>query len=313
MPACRRFRRLGFTLIELLVVIAIIAILIALLLPAVQQAREAARRAQCKNNLHQIGVALHNYLETYSRLPPGVVRRYQPGVDSWSTSQLTWMARILAHMEQGPLYRRVNWSRESGNGGSNAALRNLKIAAYRCPSDPGVKPHNSYEPTNYVACIGNSQSGDSKIGIMGINSSTRPRDVTDGLSNTMMVSECRVGFPFVKRYADDSGGYAACLVGAAPPITRNISNEGRGFSWFFGQRNQAWTYSTRWPPNFKATENHECELWTSTGIFGARSAHIGGVHILLGDGASRFVNESINLGIWRKLGTKAGGETIGNY
>jgi prepilin-type N-terminal cleavage/methylation domain-containing protein len=316
MPKIRKaHRKKAFTLIELLVVIAIIAILIALLLPAVQQAREAARRSTCKNNLKQIGLALHNYHEKAGTFPPGSIRRYASGVDSWSTSQITWMVRILPEMERSNLSKRVDWRREVGNGGANTSLRNEPIPGYRCPSDPGRKPHNSYEPTNYVACIGNSDSGDSEAGVFYINSKTRIGDIKDGTANTMVVSECMVGFPFVKRYAGDTGGYNSCLNGIAPTVNSNIGNEGRGFSWFFGQRNQAWTYSTRFRPNDKGgiSQNHECERWTSTGTFAARSQHTGGVHALLGDGSVRFISENINLGIWRALGTKDKGEVIGEF
>ena len=306
-------RRRGFTLIELLVVIAIIAILIALLLPAVQQAREAARRTACKNNLKQIGLALHNYHDKFRAFPPGSIRRYASGVNSWNTSQITWMARILPEIEQAEIYNRVDWRRETGNGGANTPLRNMTIPSYRCPTDPGQKPSGSYEPTSYVACIGNSQSGDSRQGVFYINSGTTFRDITDGTSNTMMVSECLAGFPFVKRYASDSAGYQRCLVGAAPSVSSNVATDARGYSWFFGMRNQAWTYSTRFPPNDKATLNHECELWTSTGIFAARSRHTGGVQVLLSDGAVRFTSENINLGLWRALGTKGDGEVIGEF
>ncbi len=303
----------GFTLIELLVVIAIIAILIALLLPAVQQAREAARRSACKNNLKQLGLALHNYHDMYNGFPPGAIRRYQTGVNSWSTSQLTWMARILPLTDQASLYNRVDWLREPGAGGANASVRNVAIPIYRCPSDPGTKPNPNYEPTNYVVCIGNSQSGDSKEGVFSINSHTRIADVKDGTSNTMCAAECLVGRPWVKRYSTDTAGYNLCLVGADPNINGNVATDGRAFSWMYGMRNLAWTYSTRLRPNDPATENHECELWTSTGIFAARSQHEGGVHVLLTDGAVRFVTENIDLNLWRALGTKNGQETIGDF
>ena len=306
-------RRRGFTLIELLVVIAIIAILIALLLPAVQQAREAARRSSCKNNLKQLGLALHNYHDQFLTLPPGAIRDHGYSRGSWTTSQITWLGRILPFMDQAPLFQRVDWERYPGSGGSNSALRNIPISTYRCASDPGIRPSNSYAPTNYVACIGQDEQPNSTRAMFAINSHTRFADITDGSSNTMAASECLIGRPFIKRYAGDTGGYAACKVGGAPSISRNIGNEGRGYSWFYGMRNQAWTYSTILTPNDKPTKNQECEKWTSTGVFAARSVHVGGVQVLFGDGRVRFMNDSIDLRTWRGLGSRDKGETFGEF
>jgi len=145
------------------------------------------------------------------------------------------------------------------------------------------------------------------------NKGSRFADVTDGMSNTMAASECLAGEPFVKRYGSDSAGYANCKVGAAPPITSNVGNEGRGYSWFYGMRNQAWNYSTILTPNDKPTKDQECEKWTSTGVFAARSLHVGGVQVLFGDGRVRFMNENIDLRIWRGVGSRNKGETFGEF
>jgi len=121
-------RKRGFTLIELLVVIAIIAILIALLLPAVQQAREAARRSQCKNNLKQIGLALHNYHDNFRMFPPGDVRRLYGGVSSWTTSMIGWIPRILPFLDQAVIYNQINWELETGVSATpNSELRKEKL------------------------------------------------------------------------------------------------------------------------------------------------------------------------------------------
>ena len=311
MPINRR-KKSGFTLIELLVVIAIIAILVALLLPAVQQAREAARRASCKNNLKQIGLALHNYHEQFKALPPGSIRDFGYAPGSWRTSQITWLARILPFLDQGPVFKKVDWKRYPGTGGANTSIRRLSIVGYRCPSSPDVLSSYSYAPTNYVACIGQDDQPNTTNAIFAINKATRFRDITDGQSNTMAASECLAGEPFVKRFGSDTAGYQACQIGTAPPITSNVGNEGRGYSWFYGMRNQAWTYSTILAPNDKATEKPECERWTSTGVFAARSKH-GGVHVLLGDGAVRFINDFIDMRTWRGLGSRNGAETLGQF
>src|SRR5260221_10831944 len=147
----RSRRNSGFTLIELLVVIAIIAILIALLLPAVQQAREAARRTQCRNNLKQIGLALHNYHDTFTKFPPAMVRRtWGSGVPTQTHSNgAAWSLRIAPYLDQAPLYNIFNfnaepaWADTSINAQLGAPYTNYAVVAgstvppYLCPSDPG--------------------------------------------------------------------------------------------------------------------------------------------------------------------------------
>ena len=307
----RRFRH-GFTLVELLVVIAIIGILIALLLPAVQAAREAARRAQCTNHLKQLGLAMHNYESTFKRFPPGSLRRFAPDVDSWSTSMLSWIARILPYIEQEAIADQIDWEREAGNGGANAALRDEELPTVRCPSDYDITPTPGYAPTNYVVCIGDAEVSSSSTGVMGVNSFTRIADISDGTSKTMVASECMINEPWVYRYQGDTGGYEACKAGTAPDIegNKNIGSQARGFSWFFAQRNCAWTYSTRFLPNDPLSKNHECENWTTTGVFAARSRHPGGVNVAMADGSTHFIPENIDWDIWIALGSHQGKETV---
>ena len=319
---CAR-RRTGFTLIELLVVIAIIAVLIALLLPAVQQAREAARRSQCKNNLKQIGLGLHNYLEQGQRFPPGSLRDYinfPAGTGSWNTSMLSWQARILPFMDKSSISNKIDWRIYPGTGGANANLLSVNVPLYRCPSDSLAPALAGNAPTNYVTCLGNSDDGLSTQNVMYINSSVRIAAVRDGTANTMVVSECKVNSPWVYRYEANVGGYTNCQAGTAAPVTNNWSTSGgsggtpgRGYSWFLAISNQSWTYTTAFRPNDRAQSNHECEQWSYPGYFAARSHHTGGVHTLMVDGATRFINSNINLTTWRGLGTKNGKETLGEF
>jgi len=213
-----RFRR-GFTLIELLVVIAIIAILIALLLPAVQQAREAARRTQCKNNLKQIGVALHNYHDTHSIFPQGKVVdrsvRY-PGCPGWvNGSGFSWRVAILPMMEQTALYDLSQTGTTVGiytcgqwaaGAANRLVLLRAALPAYLCPSDASRRV-GSEQPTNYPGISGNHPRTKgwndlgSREGIMNFRGA-RMRDIADGTSNSGMVGEVHRGVLF-NRY---SGG-----------------------------------------------------------------------------------------------------------
>jgi prepilin-type N-terminal cleavage/methylation domain-containing protein len=308
-----RKRRSGFTLIELLVVIAIIAILVALLLPAVQQAREAARRSQCKSNLKQIGIALHNYADTYSRFPPGHVRRtYGAGVQSWTTSGISWQARILGHMDQAPLFEQIDWDREPGNGGTaNTAVRGTDVAAFLCPSDPGSgkRPSATYAPTNYQACIGSSASMNSSQGLFALNSTRNFNDVEDGTSNTLAVAEGVIGGTYHAVSSSPSGSPPVC------PGTGTVARD-RGFSWFYGMDMKAWAFSTAVQPNPDDVVNGvatKCRRFTGTAIFAAESKHVGGVHALLADGAVRFIGDNIDSQTWQYLGEMADTELLGDF
>jgi len=310
MKALLSNRRRGFTLIELLVVIAIIAILIALLLPAVQQAREAARRSTCKNNLKQIGLALHNYHDTFGTFPPATIRR-QGATTEWETSMISWQARILASMDQAPLYNQIDWSIEPGRTGTNATAMNNELPAYRCPSDPGNRGttgQSGYGPTNYVTCTadsggyaaGGSTYQNNGRSVMFLNSKTQIRDIEDGTSNTMMVSECEVGSAFANVNATSG---TVC--------TGSATTKTRGYSWFYAQSMPAWSYTTLVGPN---TDLLECAQSTGgSALLGARSKHVGGVHTLFCDGRVQFISENINLGTWQDLGHKSDGNIIGEY
>ncbi|WP_417385488.1 DUF1559 domain-containing protein [Gimesia sp.] len=304
-------RKRGFTLIELLVVIAIIAILIALLLPAVQQAREAARRSTCKNNLKQIGLALHNYHDNFNMFPPGDVRRtYGSGVQSWTTSQLGWIPRILPFLDQSVIYNQINWEMEHGvSAAPNSNLRREKIPAIRCPSDSSRQPDANYGPTNYLACRGNNTSTTANRGtsMFWNNSDTRIRDVEDGTTNTMMVSETFASAEFCTE--QPSGGVC--------PATCTSYNSGltggqQGYSWMYASLYEAAYYGTAYTPNHKQPD---CGASSSSQAahLAARSKHTGGAHALLGDGSVRFASDNIDSQIWINLGNPSDGNVLGEW
>jgi len=186
----RRANERGFTLIELLVVIAIIGVLIALLLPAVQQAREAARRAECRNHLKQMGLALHNYHDQHRGFPPGVVADNDNLQDGWHSA----FAMLLPQLEQSTAYRQFDFERPWRDP-VNVAAAGASIATLLCPSSPGGQPDNSgpiRSLTDYAFCKGDRAwlcLANQPRGMFDVNSHIRTASVTDGLSNTFAAGE----------------------------------------------------------------------------------------------------------------------------
>ncbi|HUG66926.1 MAG TPA: DUF1559 domain-containing protein [Pirellulaceae bacterium] len=231
----------GFTLVELLVVIAIIGILVALLLPAVQAAREAARRMQCGNNVKQLGLALHNYHDVYKKFPPIRHRdaNHPSGDVTWNTTNISWLGRILPQIEQTPLADRVNYSLTNWWARANRPNPNWDatgevIAAYRCPSDGGNggapfvspvtgtryigrTPNNQFGHTNYVACVGYDRSirtSNSRGMFQEARRNWNNRqtgqflgfaDCLDGTSNTFALGEVIIAFPHRSVNSSKSG------------------------------------------------------------------------------------------------------------
>jgi prepilin-type N-terminal cleavage/methylation domain-containing protein len=330
-------RRPGFTLIELLVVVAIIAILIALLLPAVQQAREAARRIQCRNNLKQIGLALHNYLDVNGRFPLSFVSDIATGTNSgggeWSVQ-----ARILPYLERGNLYQNIDLSLSYGDA-SHRDIRIQRIASYQCPSDPNDEMRLSngvpvHYPLSYAFNAGtwnvwhNSRRQPGN-GAFAPNHAFAPRDFTDGLSNTLHFSEVKT----FTAYNRDGGMGTATVPQNASEVEALIAAGGSTKSssghteWVDGRVHQT-GFTVTLPPNARVhiaggkredegdytscREDKPCTGATYAAVT-SRSWHTGVVHSLLADGSTRAISENLDLGIWRNLGQRNDGNVLGEF
>ncbi len=292
--------RRGFTLIELLVVIAIIAILVALLLPAVQQAREAARRSSCKNNLKQIGLALHNYHDTHSVFPPGSIH---------GRTQLSWHVFILPFIEQSALYDTFNFESASGIGDTSTTATQTKLNTYMCPSgtvllQSGTNDHTTHYygnggPKNFdgqtptFTCSGQSSSnecltatltahgGYAQQGLFSRNSRIKFRDITDGTSNTIAVMEIsftRTGSgtaaTHYRRWTRGSNGTAgASFKNVLHPINSTTYNNSNNFN------------------DVSMGSNHK-----------------GGCQVVMADGAVKFVSENVDMNSLRATASRDGGE-----
>ena len=317
-PASQEKRR-GFTLIELLVVIAVIAILIALLLPAVQQAREAARRSQCKNNLKQIGLALHNYHESRGALPPGT-RLWQgstySGPGSWF-DDFSWTSMIGPELDQQAWFKSFNF-KVSYSDPANDAARRFMVPVYGCPSD-GQKQNEwgstywSRLRTNYAANFGNTNLGQlAKSGVIFQDSPFKPKrssrfaDIKDGLSTTLLVSE-------IITISDSSGAWGG------PISDTGDSVGGMGFTAWYPPNTRNFDEVARLcPPANSLNGIPGCTVIGPAGnehlqVLSSRSLHKGGVHSAMCDGATRFINNAIDLQIWRALATSRGKETVTDF
>lgn len=312
-------QRAAFTLIELLVVIAIIAVLIALLLPAVQQAREAARRSQCKNNLKQMGLALHNYHDVHRTFPPGWVD-LRTSSSSTYKNLWGWGTFILPYLDQAPLYQQVNfdvgWNNVMDTSSPNAMghITTKPLSVYLCPSDPspnvsivysgGSPPANGYNAkSNYVACIGGQGLTDrtdrasQQLGVSSGNSSTRMRDISDGMSNVIYIGEREaVSLQVASNGEKYQGALWVGTQNAAGKI-RVRTNHGRTPA-----INDLSVNSVGSAPN-----------GSNIGSLVASSMHVGGAHILLCDGSVHFVSQNIDVGTFSYLGNFADGNVVGEW
>ncbi|MEZ6128473.1 MAG: DUF1559 domain-containing protein [Planctomycetaceae bacterium] len=330
--SCKKRSR-AFTLIELLVVIAIIAILVALLLPAVQQAREAARRISCRNNLKQIGLAVHNYHDVFNCFPPLGCYPSAP-VGQWKT--FSAQARLLPYLEQSNLQNLVDWSIPYDIQGNVTGER---IPTFLCPDEINDRkfPDGSIfvYPVNYAMNLGSwfvfdRTSGRYGDGAFGTNCRLGLRDITDGTSNTLGASEVAAAQDYFRNSGQPAG------LNAPPPTTAaQIVAMGGDFEpmsghteWAEGEAHHT-GFTTVFGPNAKVpytsggtttnVDYSSCrESWAgcSSPTYAAvtsRSYHPGIVQCMLTDGSARAISDNIDINVWRSLGTRSGSEVIGEF
>lgn len=314
-------KRPGFTLVELLVVIAIIGVLIALLLPAVQQAREAARRMTCSNHEKQLGLALHNYHDTHLVFPPGV---FAAGLNSGMSTfprNMSWMPVILPFLEQAPLHDQLSaYMKTRASSDFPTTLMDTPIDTLSCPSDPNRgqtgevhNPSNQDPPPdyddgfhgNYLLCHGTEEitttTDNAASGMFYYLSKTNFSSLTDGTSNTVMAAEILL-------------------------VPSNVSGKRDWRGRYYRAEHLSSIFSTLLPPNTTASDKCRtcegsptspsyapCTQSTDTQVIYARSQHPGGVMTLMGDASVQFVPETIDTITWNRLGTRSGGEVTGDF
>ncbi|MEW4564805.1 DUF1559 domain-containing protein [Bremerella sp. JC770] len=298
--------RAGFTLVELLVVIAIIGVLIALLLPAVQQAREAARRMSCSNNLKQLGLALHNYHDTHGKFPPGVFQGTSP---SPSGKRTPFCIHLYPFIEQGPAYdlydHSVNWHE---GGATQKQVRTTPVPGWQCPSDrDAVIPDTSAYWGDAGASIkgnyglnwgSNTFSDQGEPSPFNLHFGAQFRDITDGTTNTLAMMEMLKPASTAKEFR----------------------------AWIWNDEPNAYMLMTRVNPNSSVSDQNSeycvdepgrlpCVVVSDDGDSSvtSRSMHPGGVQVLLCDGSVRFVSETISLPTWQALSSMGGGEVLEQF
>jgi prepilin-type N-terminal cleavage/methylation domain-containing protein/prepilin-type processing-associated H-X9-DG protein len=341
------FQRRAFTLLELLVVVAIIAILAALLLPAVQQAREAARRVQCRNHLKQIGLAIHNYHDAHSTMPPGRMRSLVDGAGRCYSAY----AHLLPMLDASPLYNRIDFNADPDDPAKNGIALGQTIPFFLCPSDSyrilqsnvagGVivdsAVHNYPLSTGTTYPLSPRNPGGVQVtGVFYENSRTRFADLTDGASNTVCVSETvkaeggpntwdgvskTNGFVLTRGNDNSTNGpeltdYATQCHGAGLQLQQT-----RGSRWLYGAPGHS-MYNHMRPPNDADVDcrgglPHSIRTnywWDRLSLnVAARSRHAGGVHALFSDGRVQFVGENIDKGSWSAFGSRNQGEVVGEF
>ncbi|QDS96526.1 Type II secretion system protein G precursor [Roseimaritima multifibrata] len=337
--------RRGFTLVELLVVIAIIGVLVGLLLPAVQAAREAARRMQCSNNLKQIGLALHNYESTH---------KVFPGPEySTSTASMVFgfsvQAQVLPFIENANLEALIDYREPLYLGALNyqqfnavhAVAARTVVPAFLCPSDPqnpiNVSGTDTFAGLNYVVCAGSGtgKNYDSRAqtdGMFWRGSHTGFRDMTDGSSNTLLLAEALIGggasyptpppapampyFRYIATYAGGPGSMYGSGMGfnGAPGDNPVLEVAVAGAASWSGARCNAWIHGKDIDTGFNAYASPNAPTAdvakNSLGFFAARSLHPAGVNVACGDGSVHFISDSVDMKTWRGMSTRSGREVV---
>jgi prepilin-type N-terminal cleavage/methylation domain-containing protein len=331
LPRSKPCRVSGFTLIELLVVIAIIAILIALLLPAVQQAREAARRTQCKNHLKQIGLALHNYESTHNTFPPGFVSIptsiWSGGAnDGIQETGPGWgfFTHVLPFIDQAPLYNTINFNVPITDP-IHATQRRTIIASYRCPSDTWDRPVSIFSngttmptpvPTtvlvndlasiSYVGCVGGGNPAAAPAysamyeqqpfnGMFHRNSRVRMSDITDGSSNTFGIGE--------RASMHTPNGWAGAI-----PLGMMVFSPQEA-----ARRGQTVGATTRPAITMVAVHVRSTGPSRDSSPGGFMAPHDGMSHILMMDGSTRAIGVNVDINIFRALAARNDGVTVGEF
>ena len=328
-----RTRPRGFTLIELLVVVAIIGVLVGLLLPAVQSAREAARRLQCANNLKQVGIALHAYHAAAGSFPVGFLYPSTPAPPWTSPLQYRWsaLAQMLPHLEQAQLAHALNFDLPLASRPAtasplwpaypaNTTAMATKVALFLCPSDGAAPPMPDSGPTNYAFCTGDGLPGGDATDANGpfiLGPSISIAAITDGTASTVFAAEQLLGV---------AGPYSQTTLSPIPSrpdrafarvSTGPLTDPGcaaAGAGWLFNKGAGWWDgnylntlYNHHAPPN---SAIHDCITYHNPGWKSARSLHPGGVNALFGDGHVGFVKNGVASGVWRGVSTRGGGELI---
>jgi prepilin-type N-terminal cleavage/methylation domain-containing protein/prepilin-type processing-associated H-X9-DG protein len=321
------FLRRAFTLVELLVVIAIIGILVALLLPAIQAARAAALRSSCLNNLRQMQLALINYTDSNKHFPGvGVVPPAAGQESQWAFSV---QAKILPFMEDTALQKLIDFKQPltTGSGGSQVyasyqalAVKTL-VPMFNCPADTQERvqatANGECAGLNYMINMGTGTPEYAFTkrldGMFWYNSNVKFRQISDGTSKTLLISECIVGNNVTTNgsTAEDPLRQHASFGGSSPPITEPIC---AGATRWMGSRAIAWVWGREFNTGFNtyALPNGvlpDCGV-NGAGWYGARSLHSGGVTVGMCDGSATFFTDDVELLVWRAMSTRAGGETM---
>ncbi len=321
----------GFTLVELLVVIAIIGILISLLLPAVQAAREAARRMQCTNNARQIALAVHMYLDSQKQFPPGygfAPASYTPGAGNAFKEEWPWTARLYTYVDNDVLANGIDWDFAVGNSRGpyppfHLEIVSAQIPTFLCPTDPGAQtafnegqqcyvPHGSNNPVEGVFGrisyagnfgIGAMEHWKHQAGVFGLNSTTSMGDISDGTAHTLLTAELIVGGPCSIRgvHSYDEG---PVFMADYTPNDRTPDDT----RWC--DKTDGVSSDAPCKPSDDNTNNGTLGSFFNMVRHTSRSHHPGGVNAGLCDGSVRFVSEDIDLVTWQAMSTPAGGEVV---
>ena len=307
----QRLRRPGFTLIELLVVIAIIAVLVAILLPAVQQAREAARRSQCQNNLKQIGIAIHSYNEALNILPPGAF---------WQGPHYhgSILVHLLPYVDQAGLYNQINFAAldiDGQVGADGKLLRSRIIPGYLCPSDTHASMNGDRALQNYSACVGPFLTGGAAGNTGGCSGGCTETGSAFALANTPPNGVpgvfSRNGLSVGLKHIPD-GLSNVIFFGETRPQCSGHVNAG----WYTSNNSQGLA-GTLIPINYDSCDNastvgcrRPCNWVTELGF---KSRHTGGAQFLMGDGVVKMFSETIDFTLYQRLGAKGDNQPVGEF